>query len=449
MNFLNITIKFFIFFLILYLWIFTTSGICITLNLEDCIKIALKRNFYIKSLEFKSKNVREELKKAEYSFLPKVNIRPSIGWFSGSLQFLMSSEDMTVYYANESNRETDFFSANLILDIEWPLFKEGSFLGINSISKKIAKTGIQIVDLEKQIIQQQVVEKTIDVYLDVFINKKQFELSNENLRFAKSLLDEARDKFQQNLISIVEFDEVKTFYNNALLNFKKFQISYDLALESLKHFLDLDQDINIDDNLKINFKLPPFSEIRSKITHNLFIKMTHLQVDQQFLFSKKEKFNLFPTVSINFDYLYQFRNDNFIQDVYVAFCRMDWSFDLELFKEIRASYYQYKYLEQQFNAINKDLEVDIYHIYNEILELQTYLKELENQLKFQKEKIDIYKQKFEIGLLNITELLDVQRGLIDIQKEIIKNKAILFKNVVLLKHKIGIPWNESFENGNF
>ncbi|MDY6934218.1 MAG: TolC family protein [Spirochaetota bacterium] len=195
------------------------------LSLEEAINEAILRSPLIKEAREKTEASRSEYKSARADMWPK---------FSASYSFtqLMDQPIVKMHDSELPMSGKDIYKWNVT--VSQPLFTGFAL----STKRRMAKLGVKIGKIEKQISVIDLVLKVKETYFGILITKRVYEVSQDEVKLLEHHHTDAENFLEQGLISTNDLLKTKVALANAKLKREKALKNYRMAIEGMNFFLN-------------------------------------------------------------------------------------------------------------------------------------------------------------------------------------------------------------------
>ncbi len=385
------------------------------INLNEALNIAYENNYEYQNVKIDQENIDLQVLEGYKSAAPKLD-------YSGG--YIATGKDNELGLMDGSESDQKF---NHVFGISQPIYNGGTVI-----------TGIEIAKISQELMKYQLTKsksqlklEVIEAYLKILAQVEAIKVYEISLEEVKSAYNQAKRKYELNLISKSDYLPLKTkvisietdlveaqnqgeIYIIQFKNIIGFPVDQDIELKSLKYekydldLIDIDADINY------------------ALSNNKESRISQLNTD---IVEKQEKLsraNLLPQINAKLSYSAEDRhlNDSSDKWYWTAGVEINWMlFDFgKSWDAYARSKNETKKSENTKRETLDDLRVTIRTNYIELVKLNGKIEAGEAELDATQENYDLQKRKYNEGIISITDYLIYETQLNDIKLSLIKNK---------------------------
>ncbi len=419
-----------------------TAGAQQVITLQKAIETALDKNLTIKQSEITQRLAAEDYQQSKNNLLPSVTANPQASYNFGR------SPNLTTYaYTSQS-----FLYVNGQASVSLTLFQGGQ-LRAQILQNKV------LLDADKTTTQKVKNDLMLNVaidYLQILTNQDLVAAANRQIEISKITLDRTQKNFDAGSQSLADLSQAKAGLSTAEYNLTTAQSQYDIAILTLKQYMEMDP------NTDIKVERPDISkltDVKTVYDANEVIKtalMVNPDVQMQQLLQKGyeesikvARGNFYPTVSLfggigtNYSSISQNINGSSSYPLFSQFGNnlnesVGVSLNIPIFTKFSA---RTSLRKAKLNYENAQLSTQLAKntlsktIYQAIEDLQAAVKQYASaQQTYQADKdaFDVIQQRYNVGLVNT---LDYNTSLTNYEKaesDMIEGKyAVVFRSKVI------------------
>jgi outer membrane protein TolC len=413
----------------------TTILAGIELDLQECVQLALENNKELQSAKeevevYKQeyRNVRGNLfpqlsltagfqhkrtempESANFSYIPATSLLDTTATANDQMLAGYVDNAYDAILPEDIQKENSLSSS---VKLEQAVFTGGKL--INSI--KIANKLYNIQEKRYFLVKQDIIYNTKDKYYSAILAQNVVEIKKDALQFAKEYYQKVKKMYNQGLVS--EYDLLRAELEVAKLEpeVQEALKNAALALESLKNYLNLEEEISLAGDIVLpnmqEFNLENALQEGLKMRTELELSKINLEVSRLNL--RYEKGNFLPNIGITAEYNYFGQNENSIEDDdWGNYYQVGIGFSMPLFTGFSNSAKTAKARHQlkQSQYSHQDLQEKIkLQIRNAYLTWQNNLKKLETQKKnreLAQKGLEIAQTRYENQVSDQLEVFDAQ-----------------------------------------
>jgi outer membrane protein len=231
-----------------------------TLNLQECIDIALKNNLDFKSAELRAETANINFRQSKNALLPTLNGNFNIGKASGR-----SINPFTNSFINE---ELTFSNAGLRLGAV-------VFNGFQLINRwKQQKLNMKASEMEKEDAKYNLILNVTLTYLQVMNTKDLYVLAQNRLETTNEQLKRLKSMFEEEMANPSEYRDFQGLKANDEANLVSSKNNFEDAKLNLMSLLNIDTDFevaSIDMSIDLNTYSESFEDIYIQALQNMAI----------------------------------------------------------------------------------------------------------------------------------------------------------------------------------
>jgi len=413
----------------------TTILAGIELDLQECVQLALENNKELQSAKeevevYKQeyRNVRGNLfpqlsltagfqhkrtempESANFSYIPATSLLDTTATANDQMLAGYVDNAYDAILPEDIQKENSLSSS---VKLEQAVFTGGKL--INGI--KIANKLYNIQEKRYFLVKQDIIYNTKDKYYSAILAQNVVEIKKDALQFAKEYYQKVKKMYNQGLVS--EYDLLRAELEVAKLEpeVQEALKNAALALESLKNYLNLEEEISLAGDIVLpnmqEFNLENALQEGLKMRTELELSKINLEVSRVNL--RYEKGNFLPNIGITAEYNYFGQNENSIEnDDWGNYYQVGIGFSMPLFTGFSNSAKTAKARHQlkQSQYSHQDLQEKIkLQIRNAYLTWQNNLKKLETQKKnreLAQKGLEIAQTRYENQVSDQLEVFDAQ-----------------------------------------
>ena len=395
-----------------------------TLTLQECVKIALENNLWVKKGYYNLRSSEINLTQSKMALLPSLNAGSSYG-----KNFGRALNPVDNNFVNKNSNTANFQASSSVLVFN-------AFRLQNNIRQSTKDYQATDQDLAKA--KNDVMLSVVNNYTNVVFNKELFENANYQLKSSQEQLDRIKKQVQAGSIPMsnqlnqeaqVATNEVNLINQENALNFS---------------ILQLKQAMQIPGSTTIDVVIPPV-ELQDLVLENTpdeiyetslstmpEIKSALLRMEGSEFALKAAKGNLYPRVALNGSSQTNYSNlssfvfkDQFNNNLYKS---ISMSLTIPIFNGLQArSAVQRAVVSKEMASIAKQetentLRQNIETAYNDALAASKSYAASLKQVNAREEAYRMTKQRFEIGAANYVEFRISENDLFQAKSDLARAK---------------------------
>jgi len=432
--------------LVLLAFSFTTAQAQQVISLQKAVDLALANNLTIKQAQFTEALDNETLIQSKYNALPSVTANPQ-----GSFFFGRSINPSTNGFINQNNLS---INGNVIAQVN--IFQGGQ------IRNQVIQNRI-LLDADKTStakVKNDLVLNVVTEYLTILTDQDLVTAAKQQLDIAHITLDRAQKNFDAGNQTLADLSQAKAQVSTADYNLTTSQNQTDLAILTLKQYMEIKPETQItiekpDISKLTNVKTyyDPQEVLGTALTVNPDVKLAEVQAQAAQQGIKIAKGNYYPTLSlfalagsnytnlpitfstatnslIALPFLTQLGN-NFNQSVGI-------SLNIPIFNKftartsVRKAKITYENSELTAQIARNNLSKIIYQAVSDLRAADKQYQSATQTYNANKEAFNVTKQRYDVGLVNsldyntaLTNLNKAQNDMIEAQYQVIFRSKVI------------------------
>ena len=392
--------------------LFCSVSVGQSLNVDECVRIALENKPSLKRAEQDVTIARLNRASTGALMLPSVNANNS---FSETT------------YGNSSSESTERYSGGLSLSQS--LFNFGSKINTLKQSDNTYNTAKQ----QKRQAKSRVILDVYTYYYQYLKNSELFDIAGKDLELSKKQLDLVENQYNLGAVSKTDYLKASVRYGTAKSNFLSRELSKKNSEKSLRHSMGLlNSDIQINIEKKVDFALviPSFDEAYSlMLVNSPDLNILDNQIRGAQINVKKAWSSSLPSINMSVgmnasssDQLTRsYFDDNYIKSANITLSIPIFS-GFRNKNSIQISKLQLNQAETRFTGGTNSAKVSLYALINSLNNYKEIIPIQEEVLISAEEDLKLAQQKYELGSASILELLDAQLALIQASSTLVRTK---------------------------
>ncbi len=392
--------------------LFCSVSVGQSLNVDECVRIALENKPSLKRAEQDVTIARLNRASTGALMLPSVNANNS---FSETT------------YGNSSSESTERYSGGLSLSQS--LFNFGSKINTLKQSDNTYNTAKQ----QKRQAKSRVILDVYTYYYQYLKNSELFDIAGKDLELSKKQLDLVENQYNLGAVSKTDYLKASVRYGTAKSNFLSRELSKKNSEKSLRHSMGLlNSDIQINIEKKVDFALviPSFDEAYSlMLVNSPDLSILDNQIQGAKINVKKAWSSSLPSINMSVgmnasssDQLTRsYFDDNYIKSANITLSIPIFS-GFRNKNSIQISKLQLNQAETRFTGGTNSAKVSLYALINSLNNYKEIIPIQEEVLISAEEDLKLAQQKYELGSASILKLLDAQLALIQASSTLVRTK---------------------------
>tara|TARA_Y100000748_G_scaffold301713_1_gene302455 strand:+ start:4553 stop:5824 length:1272 start_codon:yes stop_codon:yes gene_type:complete len=391
---------------------FSSIALGQSLNVDECVRIALENKPSLKRAEQDVTIARLNRASTAALMLPSVNASNS---FSETT------------YGNSSSESTERYSGGLSLSQS--LFNFGNKTNSLKQSDNTYNTAKQ----QKRQAKARVILDVYTYYYQYLKNSELFDIAEKDLELSKKQLDLVENQYNLGAVSKTDYLKASVRYGTAKSNFLSRELSKKNSEKSLRFSMGLlnsDIEINIEKKMDFTLSIPSFEEAYSLMLANSpDLSILDNQIQGAQINVKKAWSSSLPSINMSVgmnasssDQLTRsYFDDNYIKSANITLSIPIFS-GFRNKNSIQISKLQLDQAETRLMGGTNSAKVSLYAIINSLNNYEEIIPIQEEVLISAEEDLKLAQQKYELGSASILELLDAQLALIQASSTLVRTK---------------------------
>ena len=383
-----------------------------SLNIDECVRIALENKPSLKRAEQDVTIARLNRASTGALMLPSVNASNS---FSETT------------YGNSSSESTERYSGGLSLSQS--LFNFGN--KVNTFQQ--SDNNYNTVKQQKRQTKARVILDVYTYYYQYLKNSELFDIAGKDLELSKKQLDLVENQYNLGAVSKTDYLKASVRYGTAKSNFLSRELSKKNSEKSLRHSMGLlnsDIQINIEKKVDFTLAIPSFDEAYSlMLVNSPDLTILDNQVLGAQINVKKAWSSSLPSINMSVgmnasssDQLTRsYFDDNYIKSANITLSIPIFS-GFRNKNSIQISKLQLDQADTRFMGGKNSAKVSLYALINSLNNYKEIIPIQEEVLISAEEDLKLAQQKYELGSASILELLDAQLALIQASSTLVRTK---------------------------
>lgn len=415
-----------------FLNMFTSVLFILNLNLFDAVKIALERNFTLKSSEYLVESA-EDLARSSLSFLlPRANVN-----FNYTKQFKLPEIEIVPGQRREVGKKEQ---SQLVLSLVQAFPIDFSVW----YARKALISAYRSQKWSYENLKNEIVYSTASLYIVIsnLLNAK--ELATENFERIKKRYETALRLFENGIITKTDLLRIETSVYEAELQIRNLELQIQNSVSNLVSILATDEKsvLPIQSINELTDKLNPTELIEKSKRENieetpdiLSLKNTLEQINNQ---AKAERGKLFPQLNIGFSLLNTY--GTFIEQRNIPSLSVGVSLNIDF----GGSLYSYLSTVKREISLTYQLEDakirkqrDFSNIFKEHEIIKEKIRTAEKRLEFAQKTLESAQDFFEQGRITSVDLLDYELQYENAKIDLLNSKSEMLLLLLKLKRLEG------------
>lgn len=392
--------------------LFSSMALGQSLNVDECVRIALENKPSLKRAEQDVTIARLNRASTAALMLPSVNASNS---FSETT------------YGNSSSSSTERYSGGLSLSQS--LFNFGGKINTLKQSDNTYNTAKQ----QKRQAKARVILDVYTYYYQYLKNSELFDIAEKDLELSKKQLDLVENQYNLGAVSKTDYLKASVRYGTAKSNFLSRELSKKNSKKSLRFSMGLlnsDIEINIEKKMDFTLSIPSFEEAYSLMLANSpDLSILDNQIQGAQINVKKAWSSSLPSINMSVgmnasssDQLTRsYFDDNYIKSANITLSIPIFS-GFRNKNSIQISKLQLDQAETRLMGGTNSAKVSLYALINSLNNYEEIIPIQEEVLISAEEDLKLAQQKYELGSASILELLDAQLALIQASSTLVRTK---------------------------
>lgn len=392
--------------------LFSSMALGQSLNVDECVRIALENKPSLKRAEQDVTIARLNRASTAALMLPSVNASNS---FSETT------------YGNSSSSSTERYSGGLSLSQS--LFNFGGKINTLKQSDNTYNTAKQ----QKRQAKARVILDVYTYYYQYLKNSELFDIAEKDLELSKKQLDLVENQYNLGAVSKTDYLKASVRYGTAKSNFLSRELNKKNSKKSLRFSMGLlnsDIEINIEKKMDFTLSIPSFEEAYSLMLANSpDLSILDNQIQGAQINVKKAWSSSLPSINMSVgmnasssDQLTRsYFDDNYIKSANITLSIPIFS-GFRNKNSIQISKLQLDQAETRLMGGTNSAKVSLYALINSLNNYEEIIPIQEEVLISAEEDLKLAQQKYELGSASILELLDAQLALIQASSTLVRTK---------------------------
>ncbi|WP_025209418.1 TolC family protein [Hippea sp. KM1] len=400
-------------------------------TLNRAVNEAISNNYIIKEAIERQKAAESHYKSSESSLFPTVDF---------SYNFTHLKDYPYSISGGAKVRAGDDDNAKWSITITQPIFEGFALI----TQKQIARLGLDISKIEKEMAVLDVAENTKIAYFKILLAKKYLKVADEEVKTLKSHLRDAEKLFKNGVIAYNDLLKSRVALANAIQNRTRASNNLKLAISSFN--LALRKDINADTDVVdiLEFKNRRFnlnSLIEKALKNRPILKELSLKLKQARLGIKLKKSSYYPHIEAFAKYeqkgqdMLATDNDYSNQHNAMVGVQIEWnifSFGKDYYATQEQQHNVFE-LTERFNQMRDQVKLQVKSALLELNTAEENIKTAKEALKQARENFRITNLQYQQQITTSTEVLDARSYLT--QAEVNYYNALYGYHIALAKLK--------------
>lgn len=407
------------------------------LQLNQLIRIGLKRSPTIKKQEAELQIAREQMTAKKGAFFPSINFKSTL-----------SDRDFAPLYSSAGGSENTEYSN--YLEAVQPLYTGGALIGGYNFYEQ--KENIEFTKLRQT--EQDVIYKIARTFYDLLQKKKTLEAAQIN----ESVLKKHSDIISryQKIGRARQTDKLQAELNwlTAQSNVKDMESQYFAQSELLRSLLALESLPEVTPDTDITqastFKIDPDQAVKIAFSHNPQIISAQLEEENIVNEKKIDLSTDMPQLKISGQYGYKTNDKDNLTDSDHQYSSVLLSLEIPLFSGL-SSFAKRRVYEQKKISFGRELEIAKFSLE---ADLRSTLKELasnEQRLLFSidtynkaKYALELASREYQKSLISSSDLINIQRTKYDTDKMYIESQYNYKRSLLKVQWLMGEPLSDIY-----
>ncbi|MFH1612754.1 MAG: TolC family protein [bacterium] len=388
-------------FIIILIIFFTSSIFAETLNLENCINLALEKNSEITILKNNYEISKSKIKESKSNYFPRI-----IGNFSILKQetFFETLDESSVV-----NSSMDKTNCNISFSLKQNIWDFGKTFSV--VNQALLNENLSLLQLEKK--KESIYFEVKKCYFILLQAKAINQIANTNLKSLENLLNSIKAKKEQGLATSLDVLQLELEYTKLKAEINKTNYQIELAKMSLSNFINKN-DFEIEEKKIIldELEFKNFEECKEKALLNR-IEFKKLILQENIYKTKivSIRSEYFPNIGGSFSY--GFQNNKFDFPF-----KKNWSCGLNISiplfdgfftrEKLFSAKQELKNVVSEKEQLIQNISLQIKKNYYKVLEEKGNFEVVQKKLEYSNANLESIKAKYKEELATFTELIDGQ-----------------------------------------
>jgi len=270
-------------YLILIILLSTNSAYAKQWSLDELLDYALENSPVIKKSQIDAdiSTMDVDLAKQDHNLGFTFNVESFSGFTFGRERLIIGG----VVVSDDVTNNNDFVEPFLVLQFRYPLFKEGKFVFQKSLSEDIATVkkdnSISRLNLNKE----DLIFSVANLYLELAQLSKKITYYQDSLNRLDKILEEAKARYDENIITKPEYTRAEHRKNNKELEIKIARIDLEVFQRQFLNLLGMPLNENI---LIVDYDLNTFDKVSVSVPGYDVLKHSALKDSPELLIAENE-----------------------------------------------------------------------------------------------------------------------------------------------------------------
>ncbi len=450
------------FFILLFIW-----GIFLNANaqaqdqemtLEECIQLALKNNYTIKSSYYMTKSADYDVLKSYKGVLPSITVSAGKGKLeTGPSEYLsdepvgIDPETGNVIYEQRTRKinKTIRSSNSASLTVSQTLFDGGIWW--NQIRK--AKTDQQANKYQFENDRNSIIFQVQQAYFDLIKQKKLLDVYDVAVQRSQAQLERAEKMYELGATAQVDVYRAKVNLGNDRINYLNQKNIFEEAKKKLNLLMGRDPltPIKVKPEFGVYASLPDLNElVTTALRHHPLLKKDILDVQSKALTVKMAKGLNFPRLSVYLNY------DRFHENAIKVFSDYDQNYQVRYglsvsmnlfngfsdFADIQKAELNRKIAMESLEEYKRNLKSAIHKTYLSYKSTLEMIKINEENLEAAKEEYRLAEERYQIGAGTQLEVREAQVNLTRAEETLVSTEYNAKLLLAQLDNQLGLTYNK-------
>ena len=401
-----------------------TLQVCLGLDLTRIKELAIKNNLESVKSELELRKLEERIKEVRAEILPEVSL---------SARFTRWDPAYISAFVPENKY-------SLTLSLEQAVFNKTLWTAL-----RIAKESKELQELIEEEVRNRLLSEVEKLYWAVLLKKEILKEKEESLHYWESYYELVREKYREGVVPKYEFLRAKARFREAKAELIKSHGEYVASLNSLKSFLGIREDVEIEGSLRME-DLPPDALTLSPEETNPTLRVLKKMIELRRLNTHLVRSERFPKLYFFFTYnvenVVDFEEGRLKEDL-----RRGYSFGLRMSMTLLDSgRTSARFMQERIEEVKSKRELSFTRVkvLSEVdtlkLQLRSALEEVKarrESLRAAEESLRYATERYREGVGSQVELLEARRAYEEAKLSYL-NAIYLYNSVVAdLKYFLG------------
>jgi len=389
------------------------------LSLSEAVQYALENKAESKKAKLEVENSEYLIQEARSAALPQINATGTI-----TRNAILQQTALSIGGQTQIIQMGRPWQSSAAVSLNQQLFNLAVFTGL-----KAAKTTREFYQINKNLSDEQVIEKVANSYYEVYKTKSQIETVNRTLENTTKVRDVIESLYENGLSKKIDLDRINVTVNNVKSSKQQLENALALRENALKYFvgMDISESIEVEDNTFEISSEALLTDVNVNLENRTEFALLTKQKELLELNKKATRAQGLPSLSLNANYGYLGIGEKFpwFQSYPGAFwsdyASIGLTLNVPIFNgfNIRSKTRQAQNQVEMFEATIEDTKLSL------DLEVRNAVTQINNTLitsNMQKENVVLAKDvltnienNYKNGLASLTDLLDAETSYADAQ----------------------------------